>query len=460
MSNNKTPNNFCNNQEEIKVPKNSKAESESLYKLDIQLLSSLKPIPGKTILLDNKINQISNSNQDINRYDNINIINKNDSINNINYINNDKTNMNNYQNINNIINNNFTTNNYFINGGFNFTNMNFNNFYSYPKNNQNTGQNCNPNFDCQLLNSSNYPSFLSFNTDIKNNNYQWTENKFTQNSFIQNIIMYNNNENNNNCNLKGSNIKNNNYTNNYVKLSQLSFQYPNCGNGDLYYFKKSSSSIIKKKSDGSINNDNSSIKENNNKENTNANFDKKDNEEHKKGLNNKNNYNLININEEDNKEENKEDINIISQKKKSIYFNIEHLSESSFEEYDEKIYNNSDNNEGNKIFNCYYTKKKRRRKDNKINKYKCSHPKCEYSFQTKKQLKNHHFKSTKECQLDSVNIIKLISNTKKILRNIIKNNKAKKEKFEKIYDYFINKISLKSYFEYISGSHFNDITEE
>ena len=197
MSNNKTPNNFCNNQEEIKVPKNSKAESESLYKLDIQLLSSLKPIPGKTILLDNKINQISNSNQDINRYDNINIINKNDSINNINYINNDKTNMNNYQNINNIINNNFTTNNYFINGGFNFTNMNFNNFYSYPKNNQNTGQNCNPNFDCQLLNSSNHPSFLSFNTDIKNNNYQWTENKFTQNSFIQNIIMYNNNENNN-----------------------------------------------------------------------------------------------------------------------------------------------------------------------------------------------------------------------------------------------------------------------
>ena len=63
---------------------------------------------------------------------------------------------------------------------------------------------------------------------------------------------------------------------------------------------------------------------------------------------------------------------------------------------------------------------------------------------------------TPECQLDSVQIIKLIHDTKNLLKNIIKNNHKKVEKFEKLYDNHINKISLKNYFEFIAGSHFND----
>ena len=63
---------------------------------------------------------------------------------------------------------------------------------------------------------------------------------------------------------------------------------------------------------------------------------------------------------------------------------------------------------------------------------------------------------TPECQLDSVQLIKLVHGTKIILKNIIQNNKNKKEKFEKLYDNLVNKISLKNYFEFIAGSHFND----
>ena len=63
---------------------------------------------------------------------------------------------------------------------------------------------------------------------------------------------------------------------------------------------------------------------------------------------------------------------------------------------------------------------------------------------------------TQECQHDSVQIIKLIQSTKSILKKVIKHNNKKKEKFEKLYDTFVNKISLKSYFEFIAGSHFSD----
>ena len=78
--------------EEIK----NKPEKDSLYLLDVQLLSSLKSIPGKIIPLDNKFGQISNNNkennQDMNRKDTYNNIIKKDSINNLNSL---------YNNVNN-----------------------------------------------------------------------------------------------------------------------------------------------------------------------------------------------------------------------------------------------------------------------------------------------------------------------------------------------------------------------
>ena len=129
------------------------------------------------------------------------------------------------------------------------------------------------------------------------------------------------------------------------------------------------------------------------------------------------------------------------------------------DEEDDTIYHNINNNkiESNNLFNCYLKKKKKRKKIIEVyNKYKCCHPKCDCSYKTEKQLQNHHFKMSQECQQDSVQIIKLIHDSKNILKNIIKHSKKKKSKFEKLYDDFVNKISLKNYFEFIAGSHFND----
>ena len=220
--------------EEIK----NKPEKDSLYLLDVQLLSSLKSIPGKIIPLDNKFGQISNNNkennQDMNRKDTYNNIIKKDSINNLNSLyNNDKIDMNNSL---------YKTNNYLFNGGINNTNLNYNLYNNYQKNSSNLIQNVSPNLDNQfLISHSNHPSIFSFKSDLKNNNYLWSDIKFTQNSFTPNIFLYNS-ENNN---VKG-NINNN------TKLSQLSYQYSNFVNDDLLKKKKSTTNLLKKNSSGSI----------------------------------------------------------------------------------------------------------------------------------------------------------------------------------------------------------------
>ena len=93
--------NLLNYQTKInKEERKSQQEQDSLYLLDVQLLSSLKSIPGKIIPLDNKLGQITNNNkennQDMNRKDTYNNILKKDSINILNSLyNNDKFDINN-----------------------------------------------------------------------------------------------------------------------------------------------------------------------------------------------------------------------------------------------------------------------------------------------------------------------------------------------------------------------------
>ena len=417
--------------EEIKKQK----EPDNLYQLDVQLLSSIKQIPGKVITLTNKINPAyennKENNQDINGKDTYNIINKHDSINNINYLCNvDKMNINN----NNLNNGNFTNNNYFLNNGFNNTNMNFNYFNNSQKNNSGLIQNSFPAADNQLLfPQSNNPSLLSIKSDMKNNNYLWSDIKYTQNSFTHNIFLYNN-ENNN---YKGH-ITRNNIINNNLRISQLSYQLSNLGNDELIKKKKSTSLILRNNSDN--NNFNIDIINKSFNSGINVSNDKKKTKE-----------NFINIKEEEKIEDNN------SQKKdKKIFFNIENFCEE--EDDDDTIYHNLNNNknDANNIFNCYLKKKKKRKKFNEVYKHKCLHPKCEFSYKTKKQLQSHHFKMIPECQNDSVQIIKLINSTKGILKNVIQHSNKKKEKFEKLYENFFNQISLKNYFEFIAGSHFSD----
>ena len=64
---------------------------------------------------------------------------------------------------------------------------------------------------------------------------------------------------------------------------------------------------------------------------------------------------------------------------------------------------------------------------------------------------------TSECQLDSVQVLKLIYNTKLILLDLIQNNKNKKEYFSKIYENSVNNINLNNYSESITGIHIDDI---
>ena len=409
-------------------------EKDSLYHIDVQLLSSLKSIPGKIIPLENKFGQMTNNkenNQDINKKDTFNNILKKDSINNNFLYNNEKIDMNN--------NSLYKTNNYLFNGGINNTNLNYNLYNNYQKNSSNLIQNVSPNLDNQfLISHSNHPSIFSFKSDLKNNNYLWSDIKFTQNSFTPNIFLYNS-ENNN---VKG-NINNN------TKLSQLSYQYSNFVNDDLLKKKKSTTNLLKKNSSGSI----QDIEINN----------KQLNQDNNSILDKNINYiknNKIQIKEKIiNNEEEKFENDIISKEKnknKRIFFNIEKFCD---DEEDDTIYHNINNNkiESNNLFNCYLKKKKKRKKIIEVyNKYKCCHPKCDCSYKTEKQLQNHHFKMSQECQQDSVQIIKLIHDSKNILKNIIKHSKKKKSKFEKLYDDFVNKISLKNYFEFIAGSHFND----
>ena len=421
-----------------------KSENENRFLLDIQLLSSLKSIPGKIIPLSNKINDVTKTNKENNNDKN----NKNETNNKIIYNNNNKsifTPIDKLNNNNNYINNTYTTNNIFFNNGINNTNVNINL-------NNNNGPNGlgaiqeHYNFleNPLLFSPSNHPSFLSIKSDIKNNNFIWTDNKFTQNSFhFQNFMIYNGNynqnENYNNIN-KNNNLNSNlnNIINNNIKFSQLSYQHYNLGNEELLKRKRSTPLLFLK--DSEINNIPNNNIINSEKKNSllvlykaNDNSKKENNEEKEK------NYISFNNN-------------------KKILFNVENYSEEFYEEDDDNIYHNINNNklDNNNLFNCYHKIKKRKRKNNEIRKYKCVHPYCEYSYKTLKQLQNHHFKMISECQLDSVQILKLIYNTKIMLINLIKKDKKKKEYYTKLYENSINNISLDNYSEFITGTHFDD----
>ena len=236
-----------------KINENPNGEKENRFLQDIQLLSSLKPIPGKIIPLYNKINEVPKIN---NKENNIDKSNKNETNNKIyhksksifNPI--EKPIINNY---NNIINNNYTTNNYFFNNGINNTNINinFNSIYNQP-----VGMIPLPDqfgfIDNPLLYPpSNHPSFLSIKSDMKNNMMP-TENKYTQNSFyLQNMIFNGNygNQNDNNIN-KGGNM-NNNFNN---KFSQLSYPQYNLAKEDFIKKNSSTNLLFKKDSENILEN--------------------------------------------------------------------------------------------------------------------------------------------------------------------------------------------------------------
>ena len=85
--------------------------------------------------------------------------------------------------------------------------------------------------------------------------------------------------------------------------------------------------------------------------------------------------------------------------------------------------------------------------------FHCTHPKCEFSSDTSKQLQYHHDKMIPECRNDSIQILKLIYRSKIILNgllNKISDNNKKKKYFSRLYKRTIDSISLNYYYKTIN----------
>ena len=413
-----------------------KNEKESRFLLDVKILSSLKSIPGKTIPLKTDL-QKNAKDENINQNKNpINTIveDKQNSI--INRpitksafsVNIDKNNKN-----NSFLNNNITTNNFYFNGGINNTNINItlNNIFNNNNNNQTNSNFClfqDPyalGHDTQLyFSQSNHPSILSYQSKKSfskmfynnNNNFMWTSNRISQDSFLYpNYLLNNNNSFINRINNGSLNVNNINNINNISQQSyQLKFQQPQLSQLNHEFLNKKRTCEIKP-------------------------------EEHiipeikkPESINKSNKKQLMfktSSNEEDNLYE-KEDTDYIYRK-----INVD-----------------SNNNEGNK-FNFIFRKYRKKKRNNLTKGFHCSHPKCEFSYNTLKQLQNHHYKMIPECQNDSIQIMKLIYSTKVILLNLFNKNPDSNEKknyLSKLYKKSLDSISLSNYSEVFTGTDFED----
>ena len=434
--------------------KNIQDNDEARYLLDLKLLSSLKPIKGKVINLENKASNL-------NIKENINCLNEDKKLN--------------------IDNNLLNTNLFFPTKlDYNMTSNNFNNFYCYNndihnqmtnmsiKNKKNMFSNNNFFQDPfyfldNNVNESNYQSLLSFgkmkskegfnllnNNNIKlsqesflsNKNYLLNNNDITEDdnnknkisnfdtiNFFQNNINYNVINNLNNINL------NNNINNNFINNTNI------------------------------ININNNTI--NNININNNINFNNT--------LNNNNNINNNKIITEHNNNYNKYELNDFLFKKrnssedkiskdnnkyssKKIIDIKKNLFKIQKKEKDKPILKN--NIRLNIIFNCYQNKPKgklkKQRNKKKLFNFSCSHKNCQYIYKTLKQLQNHHHKMIPECQNDLILLLKLIYNTKLILVKNISNNVYKKKYFSELYENSIKNISFNQYTETISGIHLDE----
>ena len=451
MSNNK-----MNQTSENKKETCQNQEKDNRFLQGIQLLSSLKSIPGKIIPLDNKIEIPKKA---IKYYDNEknDVLNskKKPSINKIfhkskslftpkeNPNNNTKNTKNNIN-----INNTFIINNFFFNNERNNTNkLNlepiFNKSFSIGIFQDQSGYFNNPGY-CP----SGYPSILSFKSDMRN--YMPSENKYSQNCFyLQNMLLNNGNQNDQN---DISQNKNNDMSDIISNIfSQLSFHQHDLEKEVFLKKKRSTNLLFRKESNNHLENSINHISINN------VNIEKKksflifneDNENSRKE-----NKNILNVNEGE-KEisyNNKKNNNI------KILFNIENYIEESYEEEKDNLFHNkSDKLENNNIFSCIHKKIRRKIYVNK--KYKCAHPLCNNSYKTLNQLQNHHYKMASKCHVDTVYLLKLIYNSKIVLLNLIKNNLNKKEYFSNLYKKSVNSITLEKYVESITGVHLDDIIQ-
>jgi hypothetical protein len=163
---------------------------------------------------------------------------------------------------------------------------------------------------------------------------------------------------------------------------------------------------------------------------------------------------------EDKLEEKPEEKNI----KKCIFFKINNSKDKKTHKKNIIINNSFElNNKKNNLFTVIpkssYNYKKRKPGKKKIfngNKKKiaCCHYGCQATFKTIKQLVYHHYKMNPECQSDTILILKMINYIKNML---IKNNREKnKQKFGELYNETMKNIPLDEHIETLAGFNFED----
>ena len=108
----------------------------------------------------------------------------------------------------------------------------------------------------------------------------------------------------------------------------------------------------------------------------------------------------------------------------------------------------------------YKKRKKYLKRIEKNIKTNCSHFGCETIFRTQKQALFHHYKMSRECHEDTINLIKMISETKKILLKNIKENKVLLENYSNLYENSMKEISLSDYIDIFTGFNITDKLKE
>lgn len=88
----------------------------------------------------------------------------------------------------------------------------------------------------------------------------------------------------------------------------------------------------------------------------------------------------------------------------------------------------------------------------------CSHHGCEGTFKTKKQLLYHHYKMNPQCHNDTIAILKMIYNIKILLKN--NNLEKNKKKFGELYKQTMKNVSLDEHIETLVGYNFEDEINE
>ena len=181
--------------------------------------------------------------------------------------------------------------------------------------------------------------------------------------------------------------------------------------------------------------------------------------------NNINNINNINIINNDVIKNNNNNNSILNKKRNrtesnNIYFLVKKEQKKPFAHLSSKkkpfnVYKKSK----------YIFRKRKKRINNNFNlrriKINCSHKGCESIFKTQKQLVFHHYKMSIECHYDTISLLKMISSVKKILlKQTKKNNGINKnnivEKYSLLYKETIKNIPFEEYIETIVGFNFED----